>query len=117
MESGNEAALIQMGPLLDGDNYDKLPLEIRCGIYGNWYGGRERGNVTIKFTAYKGGTMEKRGYDFVNIGGGEVYTGDAPTNVSAHGEDNWQNIKTLYSKVGTMIYNKESRDCIVRIGE
>ena len=25
MESGNEAALIQMGPLLDGDNYDKLP--------------------------------------------------------------------------------------------
>ena len=29
MESGNEAALIQMGPLLDGDNYDKLPLEIR----------------------------------------------------------------------------------------
>ena len=61
--------------------------------------------------------MEKRGYDFVNIGGEEVYTGDAPTNVSAHGEDNWQNIKTLYSKVGTMIYNKESRDCIVRIGE
>ena len=54
---------------------------------------------------------------FVNIGGEEVYTGDAPTNVSAHGEDNWQNIKTLYSKVGTMIYNKESRDCIVRIGE
>ena len=34
----------------------------------------------------KGGTMEKRGYDFVNIGGEEVYTGDAPTNVSAHGE-------------------------------
>lgn len=117
MESGNEAALIQMGPLLDGDNYDKLPLEIRCSIYGNWYGGREKGNVTIRFTAYKGGTMEKRGYDFVNIGGEEVYTGDAPTNVSAHGEDNWQNIKTLYSKVGTMIYNKESRDCIVRIGE
>ena len=108
MESGNEAALIQMGPLLDGDNYDKLPLEIRCSIYGNWYGGREKGNVTIRFTAYKGGTMEKRGYDFVNIGGEEV---------SAHGEDNWQNIKTLYSKVGTMIYNKESRDCIVRIGE
>ena len=41
MESGNEAALIQMGPLLDGDNYDKLPLEIRCSKNGNWYGGRE----------------------------------------------------------------------------
>ncbi len=37
-----------------------------------------KGNVTIRFTAYKGGTMEKRGYDFVNIGGEEVYTGDAP---------------------------------------
>nr|DAU78843.1 MAG TPA: hypothetical protein [Herelleviridae sp.] len=26
-------------------------------------------------------------------------------------------IRISYSKVGTMIYNKESRDCIVRIGE
>ena len=117
MESGNEAALIQMGTLLGGDNYDKLPLEIRCSIYGNWYGGREKGNVTISFTAYKGGTMKKQGFNFINTGGEEVYTGEASTNVTAVGTENFKDIKTLYSKVGTMIYNKESRDCIVRIGE
>lgn len=117
MQSGNEAALIQMGPLLDGGNYDTLPLEIRCSIYGNWYGGKQDGNVTISFTAYKGGTMRKQGFNFINDGGEEVYTGEASTVVNASGHDNWEDIKTLYSKVGTMIYNKESRDCIVRIGE
>lgn len=117
MESGNEAALIQMGTLLGGGNYDTLPLEIRASIYGNWYGGKGDGNVTIRFTAYKGGRMEKRGFDFINTGGEEVYSGDAPTVVNAGGTNNWENIRTLYSKVGTMIYNKESRDCIVRIGK
>ena len=117
MESGNEAALIQMGPLLEGENYEKLPLEIRCSIYGNWYGGRQMGNVTISFTAYKGGTMRKDGFNFINDGGEEVYTGQATTNVASNGRNNWENITGLYSKVGTMIYNKESRDCIVRIGE
>lgn len=117
MESGNEAALIQMEPLLGGGNFDKLPTEIRASIYGNWYGGRGVGDVTIRFTAYKGGTMEKRGFDFINVGGEEVYTGDAKTNITADGTTNWEDIKSRYSKVGTMIYNKESRDCIVRIGQ
>lgn len=117
MESGNEAVLIQMGTLLGGGNYDRLPLEIRCGIWGNWYGGRIAGNVTISFTAYLGGTMRKQGFNFINEGGEEVYTGQASTNVAATGHDNFEDITSLYSKVGTMIYNKESRDCIVRIGQ
>ena len=54
--------------------------------------------------------------DIINEGGEEVYSDSITTNVSAHGETNYQNIKGLYTKMGTMVYNKEKRDCVIVIG-
>lgn len=60
--------------------------------------------------------MVKQGFNFINEGGTEVYSDSITTNVSAHGETNYQNIKGLYTKMGTMVYNKEKRDCVIVIG-
>ena len=85
-------------------------------IYGNWYGSKGRGNIVVSFTAYLGGEMIKQGFNFINEGGEEVYSDSKTINVSAQGETNYQNIKALYTKMGTMVYNKERRDCVIVIG-
>ena len=116
MQSGLEGALIKMKTLLSAPGMDESEPNINADIYGNWYGNRGRGNVVVSFTAYLGGEMVKQGFNFINEGGEEVYSDSITTNVSAHGETNYQNIKGLYTKMGTMVYNKEKRDCVIVIG-
>lgn len=116
MQSGLEGALIKMKTLLSAPGMDESDPNINADIYGNWYGNRGRGNVVVSFTAYLGGEMVKQGFNFINEGGEEVYSDSITTNVSAHGETNYQNIKGLYTKMGTMVYNKEKRDCVIVIG-
>lgn len=117
MQSGLEGALINMKTLLAAPGMDMTEPNINADIYGNWYGSRGRGNVSVSFTAYLGGEMVKQGFGFLNEGGEEVYSDSITTNVSAHGETNYQNIKGLYTKIGTMVYNKENRDCVIVIGQ
>lgn len=116
MASGREAALINMNALLNG-NMDTLPDFIQLNVYGNWYGSKGTGKVSISFTAYKGGTMRKDGFNFVNDGGEEVYSGLENTTVNAQGESNFQNIANLYTKMGTMEYNKNERSCMFYINK
>ena len=116
MQSGLEAAMIQMKPLLDAPGLNENEKTIKADIYGNWYGSRGRGNVVVSFTAYLGGEMVKQDFNFINEGGEEVYSDSISTNVAAHGETNYQNITGLYTKIGTMYYDKEKRDCIIIIG-
>ena len=59
--------------------------------------------------------MVKEGFNFINEGGEEVYSDSVTTNVTATGNDNYQNITGLYAKIGTMVYNKEKRDCVIII--
>ena len=105
-----------MKTLLSAPGMDESEPNINADIYGNWYENRGRGNVVVSFTAYLGGEMVKQGFNFINEGGEEVYSDSITTNVSAHGETNYQNIKGLYTKMGTMVYNKEKRDCVIVIG-
>lgn len=116
MQSGREAALINMRNLMSAPDLDPNTSDVQAVIYGNWYGDRGRGNVTVSFTAYLGGEMQKDGFNFINVDGEEVYTGEVTTNVSAQGNNNYQNIPSLYTEIGTMVYNKETRDCVVLIG-
>lgn len=116
MQSGLEGALIKMKTLLSAPGMDESEPNINADIYGNWYRNRGRGNVVVSFTAYLGGEMVKQRFNFINEGGTEVYSDSITTNVSAHGETNYQNIKGLYTKMGTMVYNKEKRDCVIVIG-
>ena len=116
MASGLEGALIKMKNLLAASGLDENEANINADIYGNWYGSRGNGNVKVSFTAYLGGTMVKQGFNFVNEGGEEVYSDSITTNVQATGQSNFQNIQGLYTKIGTMVYNKEKRDCVIVIG-
>lgn len=116
MASGREAALINMKTLLDG-NMDTLPDFIQLNVYGNWYGSKGDGRVSISFTAYKGGIMRKDGFNFVNDGGEEVYSGSENTTVTAQGESNFQNITQLYTKLGTMEYDKNERTCMFYVSK
>ena len=40
-------------------------VQLQCG----WYGSRASGQMTMDIRAYKGGTMSKVGYQFINTGG------------------------------------------------
>lgn len=113
MSSGQESALINMGTLLAGGNFTRLPELIHLDIYGNWYLRKGDGKVTVSFTAYKGGTMSKDGFNFINTGGQEVYTGSETTTVTASGENNFEHIRQLYTKIATMEYNKTERTCVI----
>ena len=114
MQSGLECALINMAALNSASGLNNEST-FQAEIYGNWYGSRLNGYVTVSFTAYLGGTMEKDGFNFVNSGGDEVYTGSVTTNVAANGTDNYTNITGLYSHIGTMVYDRETRDCVIVI--
>lgn len=116
MQSGLEGALINMKNLLAAPGVSGGYPDIMADIYGNWYGSKGRGNIVVSFTAYLGGEMIKQGFNFINEGGEEVYSDSKTINVSAQGETNYQNIKALYTKMGTMVYNKERRDCVIVIG-
>lgn len=115
MQSGKESALINMKTLLDAIGTSTGDPDVRALIYGNWYASKGRGNVVVSFTAYLGGEMVKDGFNFVNEGGREVYSDSVTTNVRATGNNNYQNITGLYTKIGTMVYNKEKRDCVIII--
>lgn len=116
MQSGLEGALINMKNLLAAPGVSGGYPDIMADIYGNWYGSKGRGNIVVSFTAYLGGEMVKQGFNFINEGGEEVYSDSKTINVSAQGETNYQNIKGLYTKMGTVVYNKERRDCVIVIG-
>ena len=72
MQSGKEAALINMKKLLEDPSIDESEPNVIALIYGNWYSSRGRGNVVVSFTAYLGGEMVKQGFNFENEGGEEV---------------------------------------------
>ena len=117
MQSGREAALINMKDLLGDPQLNVSEPNINVAVYGNWYASKGTGVVTISFTAYLGGEMKKSGFNFENEGGEVVYEGDSSIVVNATGGENFQNITGLYSKVGTVVYNKEDRSCVVFVGE
>ena len=115
MQSGREAVCIYMNNLLSPENLAVLPQEIKLDAYGNWYENRIKGNVTISFTAYKGGEMIKNKTDFININGEEVYNGSETINVSAVGKDNNLQPRIRYTKMATMYYNKTTRDSYIQV--
>lgn len=117
MQSGREAALINMKDLLEDPNLNQDEQNINVAVYGNWYGSKGTGVVTISFTAYLGGKMVKQGFNFENEDGEIVYEGDSSLVVNASGSENFQNITGLYTKVGTVVYNKEDRSCVVFVGQ
>lgn len=115
LQSGQEAVCIYMYELLSESNFPKLPEDIMVGVWGNWYEKKGTGKVTVRYTAYKGGKMYRQGTGFINRGGEKVYEGTADTVVNAFGPDNNTDPKNLYTRIATIIYNKETRDCFIQL--
>lgn len=115
LKSGQEAVLIDMYELLSETNFPKLPDDIMVGVWGNWYEEKGTGQVTVRYTAYRGGKMYRQGTGFINRGGEKVYEGTADTVVTAFGHDNNKDPMKLYTKMATIIYNKNTRDCFIQL--
>jgi len=63
---GVEAILVDLSKLA-ADYPDQENVEVILSAF--WYGSVGGGDVTIEFASYKGGVMNKSGFDFANSGG------------------------------------------------
>ena len=111
LNHGKESVLIDMNRASKKINNSEYT--INALVYGNWYGERKSGNVTVEVSAYIGGYMEKDGFDFVNIEGKTVFKDSIKINVRNSGENNYLNIKQLYKKIAEVVYNKKDKDCVI----
>ena len=80
---------------------------IEADMRAFWYSTRLDGNLDIEFATYKGGTMQKSGYDFVNTGGSlvqnlKVSTNTQDTNTSGDGERLAKLTYNIFSKRGSL---------------
>ena len=88
--SGSEATLIDFIRLESSyPTLDELTIRIRAF----WYGNRLNGDMQVNITTYKGGTMSKSGFNFVNTGGAlvsnvtETYNMSIAASANIDGED------------------------------
>ena len=82
-------------------------VNIEVDMRAFWYSNRLNGNLDIEFATYKGGTMQKSGFDFVNTGGNlvqnlKVSTNTQDTNTSGDGERLAKLTYNVYSKTGSL---------------
>ena len=80
---------------------------IEADMRAFWYNSRLDGNLDVEFATYKGGTMQKSGYDFVNTGGNlvqnlKVSTNTQDTNTSGDGERLAKLTYNIFSKTGSL---------------
>lgn len=68
-ESGVETVLLDIKKLSEDFPSHSIFTIDMCAF---WYSNRASGDLEIEFSTYKGGTMKKSGYDFVNTGGVSV---------------------------------------------
>lgn len=80
---------------------------IEADMRAFWYNTRMDGNLDIEFATYKGGTMQKSGYDFINTGGNlvqnlKVSTNTTDTNREGNGERLAKLTYNIFSKTGSL---------------
>lgn len=80
---------------------------IEADMRAFWYSTRLDGNLDIEFATYKGGTMQKSGYDFINTGGNliqnlKVSTNTTDTNTDGNGERLAKLTYNIFSKTGSL---------------
>jgi len=60
---------------------------IKVDLRAFWYSTRESGDITIEYQTYLGGTMQRSGVDFINVGGTVVDTVQTTVNVATSQDD------------------------------
>jgi len=82
--NATEAILVDFTQVLE-DYPTQEVISVRTGAF--WYRSRGTGDVTMSLLAYKGGTMQQVGTDFINVGGTLIDTLTAPRNVVLQTQD------------------------------
>lgn len=80
---------------------------IEADMRAFWFNSRADGSLDIEFATYKGGTMQKSGFDFVNTGGNlvqnlKVSTNTQDTNTSGDGKKLAQLTYNVFTKRGSL---------------
>lgn len=114
-QSGNECTFIDMLALCSEEHLPNLPDKIYVDVFCNWYGEKRNGYMTFEIKAYKGGSMVQEGYNFVNQGGEEVYSGEQSKFVKAACTSNNSTYKTSYTYVCRITYDKLTREASIAI--
>lgn len=114
-QSGNECTFIDMLALCSEEHLPNLPDKIYVDVFCNWYGEKRLGYMTFEIKAYKGGRMVQEGYNFVNSGGEEVYSGEQSKFVKAACTSNNSTYKTSYTYVCRITYDKLTREASIAI--
>lgn len=115
-QSGNESVFINMNTL--NTYYNTLPDIVQIDVFANWWAEKLIGNTQFELTAYKGGAMVKEGqYNFINVGGETVLQQTARKNIYAKGSCNVSDFRNKYTKIGTIYYNKSTRDATFNISD
>lgn len=102
--NGVETVLLDVKKILS-DFPQQVTIEADMRAF--WFSARLDGNLDIEFATYKGGTMQKSGYDFVNTGGSlvqnlKVSTNTQDTNNSGDGERLAKLTYNIFAKTGSL---------------
>jgi hypothetical protein len=82
--SGPEAILINFKKFVQENTPVADIVKVRMNAV--WYNSKLTGDITVQIIAYKGGTMSKLGFDFINTGGVEVYQQSLNSNVQVQNQ-------------------------------
>jgi hypothetical protein len=99
--TGSEAVLMNLKDFVTAN--PGVPNPVTVEMYAFWYGSRNTGNASFEIVAYKGGTMSKSGFDFINSGGTEVFRQTFVKNVTQVIRSSSPLTSTL---LGTVEYDK-----------
>lgn len=105
--SGYECAFVNMYNLCNTIIYNELPRYFNVDLYSTWFtSGIKPRAINVEITLYKGGTMSRvNTYDYANSGGVQVYQ-ETIENVNIITEKGAGTFRTLYTKIGTVRYDK-----------
>lgn len=82
--SGTEAILANFKKFTEIES--PVPDILKVTMFAVWYGTKLTGDISVEIVAYIGGVMNKVGFDFVNVGGTQVYQQILNTNVQANNQ-------------------------------
>lgn len=119
-QSGSEGAFINWKSICDRDLISEGITKLYAYIYGNWYGSKGSGNMTLVFQTYKGTGMIQEGYVFKPDENTELVSQErkiiyckAFSSANAPGSK-LENVKNYYSLLATIEYDVATSNAVLK---
>lgn len=107
--NGYESVYLDLTKVL-ANQPDSAPDKFTMDIYFDWYGSRGNGDTNLEVVAYKGGSMIKDGYNYINQGGKEVYRQSSTINTTSSCTGCSGRYETAYTKVAFITYDRKTKE-------